>query len=499
MAHIDLVIRDILNTINDLLEVKNKDKAYMNIVKGVLKRLYTISKENNIEDVAFELKDMEGSFERDDDDEKEKYVEKLIKVKNIIEQRIIEKSRILIFPDSDEVLNGLINKLKQNNIEVIISKGDAVDAIFAYNPNAVIIQNNKNINAVTILKSIREEKILEQIPIIVISDEDYNTKLECLKLGVIDYINYNFNVEEVYLKLLNIVNMSSKCLKNTVYDIATGLYTRKQGEILTSSLLIKAQREEKDGTLLLIDFDFMGEINKKLGLSFGNRIINKVVSEFKKYTTKVDISYRMSGDEFAFIFYDRDIKWVKNVAEQVLSFAKQYGEEIQQNVSFSAGISSITKDNPEYKDILVRARGALAVAKMEGRGRVVVDVDSAKQNNMINILFIDDDRIILSILKSRYKNKGYNVFIASDGLEALEILKENDIDLVVTDYYLKLMNGDELIKKIRENNRDIPIIVLSSQKNEDYIKRTLDLGADDYVVKPFSPVELDSRIKKLLD
>jgi len=78
------------------------------------------------------------------------------------------------------------------------------------------VQNNKNINAVTILKSIREEKVLDQLPIIVISDEDYNTKLECLRLGAIDYIEYNFDVEEVYLKLTNLVNMSSKCLKNTV-------------------------------------------------------------------------------------------------------------------------------------------------------------------------------------------------------------------------------------------------------------------------------------------
>ncbi|MCX7694216.1 MAG: response regulator [Caloramator sp.] len=493
MPHIDLVIQEILNTINDLLEVKNKDKSYVNVVKGVLKKIYTISNENNIEDIVFELEGLEQ------DGDGEKYIEKLIKIKQIIEDKIIEKSRVLVFPDSDDALNELINKLKGSNIEVIISKGDAVDAIFSYNPNAIIIQNNKNINAVTILKSIREEKILDQVPIFVISDVDYNTKLECLKLGVIDYIEYNFNIEEVYLKLLNIINMSSKCLKNTVYDIATGLYTRKQGETLAYSLLIKAQREEKEGTLLLIDFDFMGEVNKRLGIAFGNKIMNKVVSEFKKYTTKVDIAYRMSGDEFAFIFYDRDVKWVKNVAEQVLGFAKQYGEEIGQNISFSAGISSISKDITEYKDILVRARGALAVAKMEGRGRVVVDVDSVKKNNTVNILFVDDDRIIQSILKSRYKNKGYNVFTASDGLEALEILKNNSIDLVVTDYYLKLMNGDELIKKIREENSDIPIIVLSSQKNEDYIKRTLDLGADDYVVKPFSPVELDSRIKKLID
>ncbi|GFR36329.1 diguanylate cyclase domain-containing protein [Thermobrachium celere] len=284
MAHIDLVIQEILNTINDLIEVKNKDKAYMSIVKGVLKKLYTISKENNIEDVVFELKDIEDSFEKDNEDEK--YIEKLIKVKNIIEQKVVEKNRVLIFPDSDDVLNGLINKLKENNVEVIVSKGDAVDAILSYNPNAVIIQNNKNINAVTILNSIREEKILDQMPIIVISDADYNAKIECLKLGVIDYINYDFDVEEVYLKLLNLINLSSKCLKNTVYDIATGLYTRKQGEALASSLLIKAQKEEKDGTLLLIDFDFIGEINKRLGISFGNRIINKVVSEFKKIYNK---------------------------------------------------------------------------------------------------------------------------------------------------------------------------------------------------------------------
>ncbi len=499
MVHIDLVMQEVLNTINDLLEVKNKDKAFMNVVKGVLKKIYTISTENKIEDVAFELNEIANLLEEENEEYKEKYIEKLIKIKQIIENKVSEKSRILIFPDSDDALNELINKLNVSNIEVILSKGDAVDSIFSYNPNAVVVQNNKNINAVTILKSIREEKVLDQLPIIVISDEDYNTKLECLRLGAIDYIEYNFDVEEVYLKLTNLVNMSSKCLKNTVYDISTGLYTRKQGEILATSLLSKAKEEGKDGTLLLIDFDYMSEINKDLGVSFGNRIINKVVSEFKKYTTKVDIAYRMSGDEFAFIFYDRDAKWVKNVAEEVLNFAIKYGEEIGHKISFSAGISSITREKEDYKDMLLKARGALAIAKMEGRAKVVIDVDSVKQNNAINLLFVDDDKIILSILKSRYKNKGYNVFTASDGIEALEILKSSDIDLVVADYYLKIMNGDELIKKIREKDSKIPIIVLSSQKNEYYIKRTLDLGADDYVVKPFSPVELDSRIKKLLD
>ena len=213
MVHIYLVMQEVLNTINDLLEVKNKDKAFMNVVKGVLKKIYTISTENKIEDVAFELNEIANLLEEENEEYKEKYIEKLIKIKQIIENKVSEKSRILIFPDSDDALNELINKLNVSNIEVILSKGDAVDSIFSYNPNAVVVQNNKNINAVTILKSIREEKVLDQLPIIVISDEDYNTKLECLRLGAIDYIEYNFDVEEVYLKLTNLVNMSSKCLK----------------------------------------------------------------------------------------------------------------------------------------------------------------------------------------------------------------------------------------------------------------------------------------------
>ncbi|KXZ39228.1 diguanylate cyclase (GGDEF) domain-containing protein [Alkalithermobacter thermoalcaliphilus JW-YL-7 = DSM 7308] len=499
MGHIDLAVQEILDTINELLEIDNKDQSYINVVKRVLEKIYNISVENKIEDIAFELSEIERLLKEDDKEQGQKYIEKLENIKKILEDKISQRSKILIFHDSDNLLDELINKINKNNIDVVLLKSDAVDSIFSHNPNAVVIQNNKDMNAVTILKCIREEKVLDQFPIIVISDADYNNKIECLKLGVIDYIEHNFDVEEVYLKLINIVNMSCKCLKNTVYDISTGLYTRKQGELLAQSLLVKAKDEKKQATLLVIDFDYMSEINKNFGVSFGNKIINKVVSEFKKYTTKVDIVYRMSGDKFAFVFYDKDVKWVKNIADKVLRFAINHGEEMGKKISFSGGISSSLKDKSDYKDMMLRAKEALSIAKMEGRSRIVIDIDFVKQNKIVNILFVDDDKIIVSILKSRYKNKGYNVFTASDGLEALEILKNYDIGLVVTDYYLKLMNGDELIKNIRQTDKETPIIVLSSQKNEDYIKRTLELGADDYILKPFSPVELDSRIKKLLD
>ncbi|AEF17030.1 response regulator receiver protein [Thermoanaerobacterium xylanolyticum LX-11] len=115
-----------------------------------------------------------------------------------------------------------------------------------------------------------------------------------------------------------------------------------------------------------------------------------------------------------------------------------------------------------------------------------------------NILFVDDEKIILSILTSRYKSKGYNVYSTDDGVKALEIINNNKIDLVVTDYYMKTMNGDELTKSIKKSHKEIKIILLTSQDSEDFVKKAFEIGADDYVSKPFSPMELDSRIKKLL-
>ncbi|MGB9839049.1 response regulator [Thermovenabulum sp.] len=501
MGNKDAVFQEILNTINALLEIEKKDDTYFKILRSVLKNLYKISKDNDIKEVFIEIGGIEDVLNDERNDQKmEQYLEKLIKLKEMLEQNLLEKNKVLLLLSEEyKNLTELVNMLNRDNIEVIFTKENTIETILFYNPNVIIIQNDNNLNLITILKSIRDEKLLDQIPVLVISKEDYKTKIECLKLGAIDYFDNNFDIKEIYLKVLNLINVITKCNKDNIYDINTGLYTRKHGETLAVSLIDKIKVEGKQAVFLLIDFDFMAEINKKMGILLGNKIINKVISEFKKNITRKDIAYRVAGDEFAFLFYDRDILWVKKLAEDILEFTVKYGDEIGLKISYSAGALPITRDYKEYSDVVLKAREAVATAKMEGRGKVVIPLESFRPENQKNILFVDDDKIILSILKSRYKSKGFNVFTASDGTEALDIIENNNIDLVVTDYYLKLMNGDELIKRIKEKYSKLPVIVLSSQKNEDYIKRTLDLGADDYVVKPFSPVELDSRIKKLLN
>jgi len=115
------------------------------------------------------------------------------------------------------------------------------------------------------------------------------------------------------------------------------------------------------------------------------------------------------------------------------------------------------------------------------------------------ILVVDDEKNIRDLLKFNFENEGYDVVVAKDGKEALEKVKES-IDLVVLDLMLPEIDGLNVCKKIRNDEKlgDLPIIMLTA-KSEDIDRIIgLELGADDYVTKPFNTRELIARVKALL-
>ena len=114
-----------------------------------------------------------------------------------------------------------------------------------------------------------------------------------------------------------------------------------------------------------------------------------------------------------------------------------------------------------------------------------------------NILVVDDDREIVDAIEFYLRPDNFNVLKAYDGLEALDILIENDIKLIIMDVMMPNLDGLKTTLKIREK-RNIPIILLSA-KSEDMDKIIgLNMGADDYVTKPFNPLELTARVKSQL-
>ena len=110
-----------------------------------------------------------------------------------------------------------------------------------------------------------------------------------------------------------------------------------------------------------------------------------------------------------------------------------------------------------------------------------------------NILLAEDDEDIVKLLKLYLENEGFNTFWAKDGVEATEIFDKERIDLALVDIMMPRMNGYELTKYVRKKS-NIPIIILSAAQLDSDKILGLNLGADDYMVKPFNPLELVARI-----
>jgi len=113
------------------------------------------------------------------------------------------------------------------------------------------------------------------------------------------------------------------------------------------------------------------------------------------------------------------------------------------------------------------------------------------------ILIVDDEKEIIELLKVYLKNEGYKLLTAKDGIEALQILECHLVDLIILDIMMPRMTGIEACMKIRED-KHMPIIMLSAKGQEIDKITGLSIGADDYVVKPFSPLEILARVKSQL-
>lgn len=120
-----------------------------------------------------------------------------------------------------------------------------------------------------------------------------------------------------------------------------------------------------------------------------------------------------------------------------------------------------------------------------------------EMNLVKKVLIVDDEQKIVEVVKSYLEHSGYEVFTAFNGRDALDIFNKACPDLMVLDLMLPDITGEEICKSIRKRSR-VPIIMLTAKVEEESILNGLDMGADDYMVKPFSPKQLVARVNAVL-
>ena len=116
---------------------------------------------------------------------------------------------------------------------------------------------------------------------------------------------------------------------------------------------------------------------------------------------------------------------------------------------------------------------------------------------MINILICDDEKDIVNALKIYLNNPDYHLFDAYNGKQALDILKQNEIDLVLLDIMMPVKDGIETLAEIRKEY-NMPVILLTAKSEDQDIVLGLNVGADDYITKPFNPLEVSARVNSQL-
>ena len=117
----------------------------------------------------------------------------------------------------------------------------------------------------------------------------------------------------------------------------------------------------------------------------------------------------------------------------------------------------------------------------------------------MKILIADDETILLKIIELRLKKDGHQVIATSNGTEALEQIRLQDPDMIIADIMMPFTSGLEIVSKVKrdQHQRKVPIIILSSMGQENVVLEAFNLGADDFITKPFSPNELSMRVKRL--
>lgn len=119
--------------------------------------------------------------------------------------------------------------------------------------------------------------------------------------------------------------------------------------------------------------------------------------------------------------------------------------------------------------------------------------------NTTKILVVEDERMLLKTIQFRLKKEGYNIITAENGREAIDILNSETPDLIISDIMMPFINGLELVKHVKENcDAKIPVILLTTLRQEQNVMKAFELGADEFMTKPFSPSELVVRVKRVL-
>jgi len=354
-----------------------------------------------------------------------------------------------------------------------------------------------------LITRIRDEPRTTAIPIIVMTALAREIiRTECAALGVDGFVEKPADPAAVAALVEARLKPEAPAPREAYHDALTGLSNRALFKEWFDRLRALSIRHRQPLALAFLDLDGFKSVNDTYGHAAGDEVLRRLAGMLKGTLRASDLAARWGGEEFVVLLPHTAKAGAVVALEKILEafrrapFTTPDGRTFQ--VTFSAGIVDVG-ETATLDEAVAQADRFLYLAKAEGRNRIVGARESYAPPKS-KVMIADDDPQIASVVQHWLEREGIEVDHFPDGESALAGATKTPYALAILDVQMPGMNGFDLLAKLRSISAyaRVPVVMLTAMGSEEHVLRGFQLGADDYVAKPFSPGELHVRVRRLL-
>ncbi len=380
-----------------------------------------------------------------------------------------------------------------------------------------------------LLSELRAWPRTAKVPVVVLSAKGSRSiQLDCFRLGADEFFEKPFDPEVLGAVLIRQIQRAGTVVAEERLDSVTGLHSRASLATRFREVVAFANARSQAATLAYLELDGIEGSRERLGQSGVDLVLHEVARVLERTLRGSDVLGRAGSAAFVAMFPDTRSGPARQVVDRLSREVRSRGivlppsresrllnleagdaprpdsGEGEMRVSFSASIG----DARRWTDLDEGVRALeqqLRETDGQGPARIVSEEDASPRGAAkVRVLLVDDDPGVATLVRHRLEREGIEVHHVADGNEAMGVLTSEaelvDLDLVLLDVKLPGAGGYELLEALRARSsvRRVPVVMLTRMGREADVVRAFELGADDYVLKPFSPVELMARIRRLL-
>ncbi|MCA1055397.1 diguanylate cyclase [Rossellomorea aquimaris] len=426
-----------------------------------------------------------------------------------------EEPVVLVIDDDTSFLMYMKEELENIGWYVvpIANPEKAVNTFYDVRPDCAIIDIHMDeSNGFEVLDFFKHKLKQPFIPMVMVSvDGRKDVRMKSYELGADDFIQKPFELDEFIIRVKRQMQRKKQFEELILIDELTHVYNRKFLTQAYEQVKNGWDRRKEPSSIAVIDIDHFKKVNDRYGHLVGDKVLVGFAKFLKEKARVQDLLVRYGGEEFVIIFQNTNVQdahsfldaWREEFSERV------FKENTPFSCTFSAGLTEITDPAKPLEEWLSKADQALYEAKEKGRNKVEIDSDSTdiQHNKVIKVAIVDDDPIIRTVMRDivsklpTEQNIQYEIKSFKDGALFMESDWHRDsLCLVILDGVMPKMDGLEVLERLRrqKDSDQYKVLMLTSRSSEKDISRSLQLGADDYMTKPFKLLELEARLGQIL-